>query len=86
MRIVVVFKEQSEYGREAIEWIDEFEKRTSKEVEQMDPETVEGEGFCQARDIVRYPAVVVCGEDGRVVEQWMGSPMPVIDDVMAFMI
>lgn len=86
MRIVLVYQENSDHGREAIEWAEEFEKRSGREVEKLDPETREGEGFCRARDIVRYPAVVVCGEDGKVYEQWVGKPLPTIDDALAYMV
>lgn len=61
MRIVVVVKKQSEYFREADEWRVEFSRETGQTVEIVDPETIEGEIFASARDIMQYPCVVVLG-------------------------
>lgn len=84
MKVKIVFKEFSDHAREVFEWIDQFEHRTGREVEKVDPESREGEGYCQARGIMEYPTVVVEGDEGRMVEQWGGTPLPVIDDVMAY--
>ena len=85
MRIVVVFKEFSDKAREAFEWIDVVEKRSGVEVEKINPESKEGEVFAIAHDIVEYPTVLVIGEDGKVYESWRGSPMPMIDTVVAYL-
>ncbi len=81
MRIVVVVKRQSEYFREADEWQLEFGRETGNVVEIMDPETIEGEIFASARDIMQYPCVVVLGAEGEVVKKWSGSPLPQFDQV-----
>ena len=81
MRIVIVVKKQSEYYREAVEWQGDFQRETRREVELIDPETMEGEIFASARDIVQYPAVVVLGGNGEVVRKWSGSPLPQFDQI-----
>ena len=86
MKITVVFKEFSDQAREVFEWTSEFEHRTGKEIEKVDPESREGEGYCQARGIMEYPTVVVEADDGKVVEQWSGQPLPQIDTVCAYMV
>ena len=78
MRIVVVVKRQSEYFREADEWRVEFSRETGHD---KDPETIEGEIFASARDIMQYPCVVVLGAGGEVVKKWSGSPLPQFDQV-----
>ena len=45
MRIVIVVKTHSEYFREAEEWGVEYQRETGREVELIDPETIEGEIF-----------------------------------------
>lgn len=81
MRIVVVVKRQSEYFREADEWRVEFSRETGQTVEIVDPETIEGEIFASARDIMQYSCVVVLGAGGEVVKKWSGSPLPQFDQV-----
>ena len=86
MRIIVVYKEFSEYAREVTEWISEFEHRSGHEVETLDPEMPDGETFCVARDIVRYPTIVVADTEGKTYESWSGTPLPVIDEVLGYAI
>lgn len=85
MRIVVVYKEFSDYAREVTEWIDTFEKRSGQTVEQLDPESPDGEMFCSSRDITRYPTVAVVDNDGKTYEMWPGTPLPIIDEVMSYL-
>ena len=82
MRLVVVYREFSDHAREVTEWLDQFERRAGAEAERLDPDSPEGESFCAARDIVRYPTIAVVDGDGRVYEMWSGTPLPVIDEVM----
>ena len=84
MRIVVIYREYSDHARECDEWIHEFEKRSNKELEILDPDSPEGETFCMARDIGEYPAIVVADSDGKTYEIWTGTPLPVIDEVAAY--
>lgn len=84
MRIVIIYKQFSDHARECEEWIHEFEKRTNKTLEILDPESPEGEIFCTAREIMQYPAIIVTDTDGKTYETWTGSPLPVIDEVTAY--
>ena len=84
MRIVAIYKEFSDHAREMEEWIDQFERRSGQTIEQLDPESPDGETFCIPRDIVQYPTIAVTGEDGKTYEMWSGSPLPVIDEVMGY--
>ena len=86
MRVVIVFKEFSDHAREVFEWIEQFERRTGREAEQINPETADGESFCQAHDIVEYPTILAISEDGKVYEQWPGAPLPQIDTFMSYVV
>ena len=86
MRVVVIYKEFSDYVREVTEWIEEAERRSGIKIERIDPESVEGETFCQARDIVQYPTIAVVDSDGKTYEQFSGTPLPQIDSVLAYMV
>ena len=83
MRIVAVYHEYSDHAREVVEWIDQFERRSGRTVEQIDPDTP-GETFCAAREILQYPTITVTDDDGKPYEIWSGSPLPVIDEVMGY--
>lgn len=81
MRIVMVWRDNTDYAREVTNWLAEFQRETGKEVESLDPDTIEGEIFVQARDIVQYPSIVVVDKDGVVSKKWSGTPLPQFSEV-----
>ena len=47
MRVVIVVKQHSEFASEAEMWKRDFEYEARKEVELIDPETIDGELFAK---------------------------------------
>ena len=81
MRAVIVWKDNTDYSREVIDWLNEFSKRTGKEVESIDPESIDGESFTRVYDVVEYPTILALDNEGKVLESWRGTPLPRIDEV-----
>lgn len=85
MKVYLITKENEEYSHEASDWMKEFMEATGINVEVLDPETVDGEIFVRARDILEYPAVVATDDhEGRVLQTWTGTPLPQFEDVAYF--
>jgi hypothetical protein len=85
MKIVVVWRDNTDYAREVIDWTREFETETNRKVESLDPDTTEGEIFVRARDIVQYPSVVVVDDRGAILRMWAGTPLPSFDEVVYYL-
>ena len=81
MRVVVVYKDQSDYSREVNDYLRDFERQTGHVLETLDPDTREGAGFCQAYDIVEYPTIIAVSDDGVMQNMWRGTPLPTISEV-----
>lgn len=81
MRVVCVWREGEDYSRIVREWMREFERRTGREIESLDPQTHEGEGFCRAYDVVEYPTMMALDNKGGVLEMWRGKMLPTFDEV-----
>ena len=81
MRIVVVYKDASDHGREVREYVDDFERQTGLEIEQKNPDDSRNQFFLQAYDIVEYPTILAIADDGRLLQMWHGQPLPLIDEV-----
>ena len=82
MRIVVVWKDNTEYAREVTDWIREMERKVgSGKIESVNPDTVEGEIFCTPREIMEFPVGMALKSDGATVREWVGSPLPQPEDV-----
>ena len=48
MRIVVVYRDASDHGREVREYIDDFERQTGLKIEQINPDDGRNQFFLQA--------------------------------------
>lgn len=81
MRIVVVYKDASDHGREVREYVDDFKRQTGLKIEVMDPDSGRNEFFLQAYDIVEYPTTLAIADDGRLLQMWRGRPLPLFDEV-----
>ena len=81
MKVVCVWRDNTDYAREVNEWLEEFAKRDAGEIESMDPDTIEGEAFARAHDVVEYPTIIAVDDEGRELEVWRGLPLPLMDQV-----
>jgi hypothetical protein len=81
LKAVIVYRRNSEYEREVAGWLREFEFRTRKTIEEIDPDTRDGVTFCEVNDIVEYPSIVAIDDHGKMQNLWRGLPLPLIDEV-----
>lgn len=81
MRVVCVFRENTEYSREVEEYIEEFSRRTEKEIEKVNPDSINGGNFAQIYDVVEYPTILALDNNGKILEEWRGMPLPRFDEV-----
>lgn len=81
MKVVVVYKRESDYARAVIDWLRDFTRQTGKTLEELDPDTREGASFCRTYDIVEYPSLVALDADSQVQNMWRGAMLPTISEV-----
>lgn len=81
MRVVVVYKDHSDHGREVRDYIRDYQRFTGKNIEEIDPESRDGESFCKAYGIVEYPTIMAIDNSGRMQQMWRGRPLPLMDQV-----
>jgi hypothetical protein len=81
MRVVVVYKQQTDYTRQVEDFMFDFKRLTSHDLEVIDPESLAGISFCEAYDILEYPTLVALSDDGQIQNQWRGLPLPTLSEV-----
>ena len=81
MRVVVVYKQQTDYARQVDTFLGDFERLTSHELEVIDPESLPGISFCETYDIMQYPTLIALSDDGQIQNQWNGLPLPTMSEV-----
>lgn len=84
MRIVCIYRENQDYSRSVSEWLENVHRQTGREIETMDPDR--NPGFCEAYDIVEYPTILALGERGEVRASWRGKSLPLINEVLFYMV
>ncbi len=81
MSVLVFYKSASEHARDVRDFLHEFEQRTAKLLEEVDPDSKRGAELCRLYDVLDYPTVVAIGDDGQMRNKWRGLPLPMIDEV-----
>ncbi len=85
MKMLVLYRPNSEYARSVEEFIHDFQYRyPSHTVEILSIDTREGSATASLYDIMQYPAIMVLRMDGCVQNSWVGSPLPLMDEVAAY--
>jgi hypothetical protein len=81
MRVVVLYKDATDYARQVTDYLRDFESQTGHKLESMDPESREGIDFCRAYDVLEFPSILALSDDGRLQNMWKGLPLPTISEV-----
>jgi len=81
MRVVVIYKDQTDYARAISDYLRDFERQTGHVLEILDPDTSGGMHFCDTYGIVEYPTIIAISDDGVMQNCWRGLPLPTISEV-----
>lgn len=81
MRVVVLYKDQTDYARQVTDYLRDFHRQTGHELETLNPESPDGVDFCRAYDILEFPTIVALSDDARLQNMWKGLPLPTISEV-----
>jgi hypothetical protein len=81
MRILVVYKDKTDYARTVTDYLRDFEFQTGHKLETLDPDTAEGTQFCETYDIIEYPTIIATSDDGALQNSWNGLPLPTISEL-----
>lgn len=82
MRVVCLYREREDYTRVMEEWLADYQHFGGEEIEILDPDSVEGQSFVEARGLIlKYPYLAAIDMDGRVVFESDGLPLPRFDTV-----
>ncbi len=81
MRVVAVYKQNTDHTRAVETFLEDFARRTGKALDTLDPDSIEGEIFCRAHDIVEYPTIIALSNESQMLSVWRGAIMPTISEV-----
>lgn len=81
MKIVVLYRPNSEHGRTVEEFIHDFQERHQGKLEVLNVDSREGGSTALLYDVMQYPAILALREDGSLVKSWEGSGLPMMDEI-----
>ena len=81
MRVIVVYKYESDHAREVLDYLRDFSRQTGHTIEEIDPDTPDGADFCRTYDIVEYPTMLALSDNGQLQNMWRGRPLLTISEV-----
>jgi len=70
MKAVILYQPSTETERSVQEYVREFARQTGKSIGLVDSDSVEGEQMKTHYDVLQFPAIIVCRDDGSYVESW----------------
>ena len=86
MKIIALYRPVSEHGRVVDEFAREFSRRTAKSIDLIDVDSSEGIRLVQLYDITNYPCILAVTNDGTMQNSWVGTPLPLLDEVSGYSI
>jgi len=84
MKVVMLYRSNSEHGRAVEQYAREFTRRTNKDIELTDIDTKLGAELAALYDVVRYPTVLVMNNEGRLQKSWSEESLPLMDEVIGY--
>ncbi|MBQ3470655.1 hypothetical protein IJH23_03055 [Candidatus Saccharibacteria bacterium] len=84
MSVICIYRDKEDYTRSVEEWLENFRRQTGRELETMNPD--ENPNFCETYDIVEYPTILALGANGEVRASWRGKTLPLINEVLYYII
>jgi hypothetical protein len=85
MRVLVLYRPNSEHGRVIEDFIREYQNRHSTgHLEVLNIDTRDGMATATLYDIMEYPAILVVQTDGQIQKLWQGSSLPLMDEVASY--
>lgn len=87
MKLVVLYRQGTEYTRTIETFVHDFQDRHGsvvRKIEMLDSDSRDGQAMMSLYDIMQQPALLALQEDGRLVAHWVGKDMPLMDDVASY--
>ena len=84
MKIVILYRPESEFARAVEEFAHDIERQQNVKPELVSIDTVEGANMAQTYDVMDYPAILATRETGEMLQMWVGSQLPLMNEVAAY--
>lgn len=84
MKVVILYRPNSEFARRAEEYAVNFERQRGKKIELISIDTKDGSDMARLYDVTRYPAVLATRDNGEMLALWQDDQLPLMNEVAAY--
>lgn len=85
MKVVILYRPNSEHARMTEDYVRDFRSRyPDSQLDVLSLDTVEGSSRAELYDVVDYPAIIAIQPDGTPHKIWQGVVLPLMDEVASF--
>jgi hypothetical protein len=85
MKVVVLYRPNSEYSRSVEEFIHNYERwHQGNKIETLNYDSRDGSATASLYDVMQQPAILALRDDGSVLKSWEGATLPLMDEVAAY--
>lgn len=85
MKVLVLYRPNSEHARLIEEFIHDFQSRHQDErLEALNIDTRDGSAMASLYDVMQYPAILVVQTDGGIQKAWEGVQLPLMEEVASY--
>lgn len=83
MRVVIIYRPDSENAREVEQYIADFNRfHPGENIETYNIDSIEGSNLAQVYGIMDHPVVIALNNDGQLQQIWQGvSKLPLMNDL-----
>lgn len=85
MKVIVLYRPNSEYGRITEEFVHDYQSRHDTRLEVLSVDTRDGDATATLYDVVQYPAILIVQNDGYLTKVWQGPTLPRMDEIASYM-
>ncbi len=84
MKVTILYRPASEFARAVEEFAHDIERQQNVKPTLISVDTREGAALAQTYDILQYPAVLAMRESGELMQHWVGTPLPLMNEVASY--
>lgn len=87
MKVLILYRPNSEHATTVESFVRDFQHQhgiREDKVELVSVNTRDGSSTAALYDVWQFPAILALGDDGRMLNMWLGEPLPLMDEVAGY--
>ncbi|HSW79235.1 MAG TPA: hypothetical protein VLG47_00485 [Candidatus Saccharimonadales bacterium] len=87
MKVLVLYRPNSEFSRPVEEFIRDFKYQHedySNRITVVDIDSRDGSATASLYDVMQNPAILALSDDGQLVKAWVGQDLPLMQEVAGY--